>query len=203
MGKIVHFGVWIGIAFVVTCVRTMDTAVAESEITIISRAEWGARPPKSRVNMTSPVPYVIIHHSYEPDVCLNRSQCEKFVRGIQNFHMDTRGWDDIGYNFLVGGNGDVFEGRGWDVVGAQAGPDWNSRSIGICFIGNFTDKLPPKEAISAGKALILLGVEKKKVVTNYTLYGHRQVRPTECPGNEFFKLVTQWDHWKPRNYTAE
>ncbi|XP_078597485.1 peptidoglycan-recognition protein SC2-like isoform X1 [Branchiostoma floridae x Branchiostoma japonicum] len=181
----------------------LTTTSGESELTIITRAEWGARPPKSRANLTSPVPYVIIHHSYEPDVCWNRSQCEKYVRGIQNFHMDTRGWDDIGYNFLVGGNGDVFEGRGWGVKGAQAGPDWNNRSIGICFIGDFTDKLPPKEAITAGKVLIQLGVDKKKLVANYTLYGHRQVRPTECPGNEFFKLVTHWDHWEPRNYTAE
>ncbi|XP_066263796.1 peptidoglycan-recognition protein SC2-like [Branchiostoma lanceolatum] len=178
------------------------TANGESQIAIISRAEWGARPPKSRANMTSPVPYVIIHHSYEPDMCYNRSQCEEYVRGFQNFHMDTRGWDDIGYNFLVGGNGDVFEGRGWDVKGAHAGADWNGRSIGICFIGNFTDKLPPEEAITAGKMLIQLSIERNKLMANYTLYGHRQVLLRTCPGNEFYKLITEWKNWKPGNYTT-
>ncbi|XP_035661751.1 peptidoglycan-recognition protein SC1a-like [Branchiostoma floridae] len=204
----------------------------ESQITIISRAEWGARPPRSRASMTLPVPYVIIHHSYEPDVCFNRSQCEKYVQGIQNFHMDTRGWDDIGYNFLVGGNGDVFEGRGWDTRGAHnfhmdtrgwddigynflvggngdvfegrgwdtrgahAGSMWNGQSIGICFIGNFTDKLPPEKAIMAGKMLIQLSVERNKLMSNYTLYGHRQVLPRTCPGEEFYKIVTEWKHWR-------
>ncbi|XP_078621669.1 peptidoglycan-recognition protein SC2-like [Branchiostoma floridae x Branchiostoma japonicum] len=116
--------------------------------------------------------------------------------------MDTRGWDDIGYNFLVGGNGDVFEGRGWDTRGAHAGAKWNGRSIGICFIGNFTDKLPLKEAITAGKMLIQLSVERNKLMSNYTLYGHRQVLPRTCPGEEFYKIVTEWKHWKPGNYTT-
>ncbi|KAI8496611.1 peptidoglycan recognition protein [Branchiostoma belcheri] len=176
--------------------------VGDSEITVISRAEWGARPPRSRANVTSPVPYVIIHHSYDFS-CLNRSDCEEQVRLIQDFHMDSRGWDDIGYNFLVGGDGDVFEGRGWGISGAHAGPDWNGRSIGICFMGNFTDMLPSEEAITAGKMLIQLSVQRNKLMSNYTLYGHRQVLDARtCPGEEFYNLITEWEHWKPGNYTT-
>jgi len=33
----------------------------------------------------------------------------------------------------------VYEGRGWDVMGTHA-PNYNSRSIGICFIGDFRSK---------------------------------------------------------------
>ena len=33
--------------------------------------------------------------------------------------MDTKKFSDIGYNFLIGGNGDVYEGRGWDKQGAH------------------------------------------------------------------------------------
>ena len=39
------------------------------------------------------------------------------------------GWDDIGYNFLVGEDGNVYEGRGWDTVGAHAAPH-NTNSVG-------------------------------------------------------------------------
>lgn len=38
---------------------------------------------------------------------------------MQTYHMESRNWDDIGYNFMVGGDGDVYEGRGWDKQGAH------------------------------------------------------------------------------------
>jgi N-acetylmuramoyl-L-alanine amidase len=38
-------------------------------------------------------------------------------------------WDDIGYNFIVGEDGNVYEGRGWGIVGAHA-PGFNSYSLG-------------------------------------------------------------------------
>jgi N-acetylmuramoyl-L-alanine amidase len=51
--------------------------------------------------------------------------------------MDTNGWDDIGFNFVVGEDGNVYEGRGWNAVGSHAVP-YNGNSIGICVIGDFT-----------------------------------------------------------------
>jgi N-acetylmuramoyl-L-alanine amidase len=51
--------------------------------------------------------------------------------------MDANKWNDIGYNFLVGEDGNVYEGHGWDSVGAHA-LSYNPKSIGICFIGDFT-----------------------------------------------------------------
>lgn len=51
--------------------------------------------------------------------------------------MDQRGWDDIGYSFLIGEDGRVYEGRGWDRVGAHA-PQYNHVSIGVCFLGDFS-----------------------------------------------------------------
>lgn len=46
--------------------------------------------------------------------------------------MDSNGWDDIGYSFIVGEDGNVYEGRGWRRVGAHA-PNYNSNSIGFEF----------------------------------------------------------------------
>jgi peptidoglycan recognition protein len=62
------------------------------------------------------------------------------VKGFQDYHMDTNGWSDIGYNFLVGGDGNIYEGRGWIRVGAHT-PGYNINSMGICLIGNFTCEL--------------------------------------------------------------
>lgn len=53
--------------------------------------------------------------------------------------MDTKGWDDIGYNFIIGEDGNIYEGRGWGKKGAHSKP-FNSKSIGICIIGNYMSK---------------------------------------------------------------
>ena len=62
------------------------------------------------------------------------------IRGIYAYHVQTLGWDDIGYNFLVDRFGRTWEGRygGMDkaVVGAQT-LNYNSVSMGVSAIGNF------------------------------------------------------------------
>lgn len=40
------------------------------------------------------------------------------------------------YRFLIGGDGKVYEGRGFNIVGAHA-PSYNDKSIGICLLGNW------------------------------------------------------------------
>jgi N-acetylmuramoyl-L-alanine amidase len=44
---------------------------------------------------------------------------------------------DIGYHFLVGENGKVYEGRGWDRQGAHS-PGWNNDAYGNNFYPLFT-----------------------------------------------------------------
>lgn len=43
-------------------------------------------------------------------------------------------------SFLIGEDGLVYEGRGWNIKGAHAGPTWNPISIGISFMGNYMSK---------------------------------------------------------------
>jgi len=51
----------------------------------------------------------------------------------------------------------VYEGRGWDTVGAHT-YGYNSESIGIAFIGNFSYRKPSAAALNAAKQLISYGV---------------------------------------------
>lgn len=56
---------------------------------ITTRAQWGARKPKSRSTTTwAARREFIVHYSEGPT--------SQTVRQIQNFHMDGRGWSDIG-----------------------------------------------------------------------------------------------------------
>lgn len=108
--------------------------------------------------------------------------------------MESRGWDDIGYNFLVGGDGSVYIGRGWDNQGAHT-KNHNANSICIAFLGTFNDNVPPNQQLRAAQLMIEEGVELKKLDSNYKLYGHRQLTSTDSPGNALYEIIKTWPHW--------
>ncbi|KAF3428666.1 hypothetical protein E2986_14107 [Frieseomelitta varia] len=189
---------------------------------IISRSQWGARRPSSVRNLAEdPAPFVVIHHS-DSDSCITQAICQARVRSFQNHHMNNKNWADIGYNFLVGEDGNVYEGRGWGKHGSHSKP-YNSKSIGICIIGNFNriffnnththiyiyfelkflrkfieifaDHNPNAAAVKAVQDLIEYGVSLGKIQENYTLLGHRQTTQTTCPGDSLYQLIQTWPHW--------
>jgi N-acetylmuramoyl-L-alanine amidase len=147
----------------------------------VTRAEWGARPPQSTSYMGDNVPYVFIHHTAGAE-CNTTSACMSQMRGIQNYHMDSNGWADIGYSFLMGGDGNLYEGRGFNVQGAHTS-GYNSVGYGVSFIGDFTSKLPTSGAQAAYfRAVNDCLLPQQKIKTSYQMYGHRQPGVTACPG---------------------
>jgi len=143
--------------------------------------------------MTNPVTYAVIHHGASA-TCFDKASCINMVKSFQNLHMDTNGWSDIGYNFIVGEDGNVYEGRGWSTIGAHC-PAYNSDSIGISVIGNFETKLPNTLALNAVKNLIQCGVDLRKLKTAYTLKGHREGCSTACPGLTFYNHIRTWPNY--------
>lgn len=191
------------------------------KLEIISVDEWGGRQPKGVLTkLNLPVHRVIISHT-AAEGCESRvsrssssglslllkmfifsscSQdvCEARVRVVQNFHMDGWNWDHIGYNFLVGGDGLVYEGRGWDAQGAHT-LGYNVDSIGISFIGTYIKIKPTEQQLRACQLLIEEGVRLKKLVPDYRLYGHRQLSATESPGELLYAIIQKWPHWTNKN----
>ncbi len=96
---------------------------------MINRTTWNAHKPTGYTMLLSPVPYIAILHTAGKQ-CKTLDSCISIVQDIQKFHMNTKGWVDIGYNFLVGGDGYIYEGRGWNYIGSHC-KDYNSRSIGM------------------------------------------------------------------------
>jgi len=160
---------------------------------IVSRAEWGARPPTSSSFISKPIPKVFVHHT-ETGACFTQAACESIVRSIQDYHMDSNGWSDIGYNFLVGEDGNAYEGRGWDKVGAHAS-DWNSQALGISVIGSFMTSPPNNAALNVIQQLISCGTDAGDILTAYTLHGHRDGGCTDCPGDALYNIITGWPHY--------
>ncbi|XP_046564822.1 peptidoglycan-recognition protein SC2-like [Haliotis rubra] len=160
---------------------------------IVTRAQWGARAPHSVSHLSGAVKYAFIHHG-ESGTCSSQSSCSAIVRSYQNYHMDTHGWSDIGYSFLVGEDGNAYEGRGWDRIGAHT-QGYNSVGLGFCMIGNFMNHVPNSAALNTVKALIACGVSMGKIQSSYTLRGHRDMGSTDCPGTALYNLIRTWPHY--------
>ncbi|XP_033220942.1 uncharacterized protein LOC117175344 [Belonocnema kinseyi] len=169
---------------------------SSSNSNIITRSEWGAKPPKGPVDKLSknPPPFVVVHHS-ATEGCTSQAICQARVRSFQDYHINHNNWSDIGYNFLVGEDGNIYEGRGWSKRGAHS-PAYNAESIGICVIGDFTNREPNSAAIGALKELLQYGVTLGEIKSDYYLIGHRQASSTNCPGNKLYNLIKTWPHWE-------
>lgn len=171
------------------------TDILTENVRFVQRVEWGAQPPEGPINELAiiPAPYVIISHTAS-EGCNTQAECVQRVRLAQTMHIESNNWSDIGYNYLIGGDGLVYVGRGWGKEGAHSF-GFNSKSIGICFVGTFNKEVPPQRQIHALKKLIELGVNNKQIATNYKLLGHRQVSETLSPGDVLYSIIKTWDHW--------
>jgi len=178
---------------------------------IVPRADWGANEGIRRAPPTyaSELRFAIVHHTAGRND-YSRAEAAAIVRGIQLFHVNSNGWNDIGYNFLVDRFGTIYEGRygGVDrnVVGAHA-LGFNTGSVGIALLGTYGSTKPSAAAQDAIARLIAWRLDLAHVDPTSTLTftsggsekyaaevpvelravsGHRDTGSTECPGNSLY-----------------
>jgi peptidoglycan hydrolase-like protein with peptidoglycan-binding domain len=144
----------------------------DNTLYIYSRSAWGARPAKdvTTVDIGARTGFTV-HYSDGPTT--------QSVRQIQNYHMDSNGWSDIAYNFLVDSSGRIFEGRGWYVQGAHA-YGANTTHIGVCFIGEDGDATDI--ALSAIRTLYEKAVDLTGHTLAMTYHSGLPGNSTDCPG---------------------
>lgn len=165
------------------------------EFQLKSRSDWLAAPSKNPLSdLSLPASRVTIAHTATAN-CSTAAVCSSRVRSFQTYHMNSRGWDDISYNFLIGGDNYVYEGRGWHKLGACA-KGFNDDIICIAFIGTFTDIAPTDQQLEIAQQLLRFGVRLNKLKADYRLYGQRQVMTTESPGAQLYSIIKTWEHWQ-------
>lgn len=104
------------------------------------------------------------------------------------------GMSDIEYNFLVGGDGRVYEGRGWRTAGGHTF-NWNSRSLGVALVGTFTYEAPADEQLASLALLLEWGVQHGRVHAQFKLAGKCQLKRDPSPGARVMVRIRRWEHW--------
>uniref|UniRef100_A0A3B3S332 Peptidoglycan recognition protein 2 n=1 Tax=Paramormyrops kingsleyae TaxID=1676925 RepID=A0A3B3S332_9TELE len=171
---------------------------------IIPRCQWGARPYRgSPTQLSLPLAFMYIHHTHTPrQPCLSFRQCTADMRAMQRFHQDVRRWDDIGYSFVAGSDGYIYEGRGWQWRGAHT-RGHNTRGYGIAFVGDYTATLPARRSLElVRESLASCGVMAGWLTGNFTWHGHRQLVNTSCPGGALYLEIESWKQFRSRDQAA-
>lgn len=158
---------------------------------LVTRAQSGLRPPLKVFpgNLSKPStghwngPNVTVHGK----TVFDHSACAAVWRGIQAFHMDTRGWNDIAYNFGICQHGYVFEGRGLNVRnGANGTNEGNKTSHCLMMMAG-----PDNPFNVAEKSAFRDCVKYVSDHTNapYSAIGHRDWHSTDCPGDARYSWI--------------
>lgn len=149
-----------------------------------------------------PAPPVVVHNPWKPDaparkwrhiVIHHTASSAGSVESVHEAHI-KRGWDGIGYHFLIGngkgmGDGEIQPTFRWreQIHGAHAkspNNEYNEHGIGICLVGNFEETDPSSAQLESVKRLV--GVLKNEYrLTAGQVIGHRDVKATACPGKNF------------------
>jgi len=185
---------------------------------IIGRAQWGADELVRCGNrpFNEPIRAAVVHHTAESNDYQPQDSAA-IVASIYAYHTQILGWCDIAYNALVDKYGQVFEGRAGALTAPVQGDHtggFNRESWGVAMIGNFDDIAPtPIQLNTLGRLLgWRLGLDHvypKGIVTlasaggpdtNYpvdalatlpTIFSHRDVGATDCPGNVAYGLMDE------------
>jgi hypothetical protein len=185
---------------------------------IVTRARWGANEAirKGGAEYDTAVEKLVVHHTVTPN---NPSDPAGVLRSIYS-HALSSGYLDVQYNWLIDHHGRIYEGRwardyppGHVHDGESAGDrnvrgghalNHNSRTIGIAFMGTYTNSMPPARAVESLVTLLAwkcarwgidpLGASPYRNATGAVgvfpnISGHRDVRATACPGSPLYSAL--------------
>jgi hypothetical protein len=179
-------------------------AAASAQPTIYTRAQWGADEGLRRAAPAyGNIQVGFVHHTDSAN-SYTASEVPAMLRGIYAYHVQSQGWNDIGYNFLVDRFGRIWEGRfgGMDkaVVGAQT-MNYNSVSMGVSAIGNYDIAGVPQAMTDAFKRVFawkfsLTGIPATGTVVAagksfQRVSGHRDGFATACPGRYLYPKLAE------------
>jgi hypothetical protein len=191
-----------------------EAAASIGQPSFVSRAQWGADESlrDGSPDYGDTIKMGFVHHTDNSN-SYSMAGAAALVRSVYAFHTQSRGWSDIGYNFLVDKYGRIFEGRyggvARPVIGAHTG-GFNTDTFGAALLGNYTSVAPSSAQLGALQRLFAwkLGLhyvnpvgrttmtsrggtkyaEGEKVTLN-NVSGHRDAGLTSCPGQATYSRL--------------
>jgi len=102
---------------------------------------------------------------------------------IRGWHVNGRGWSDIGYHYIVRLNGDIEAGRPIERMGAGV-RGHNRDTIHVCYIGGVDEDMNPKDTRTPEQKESIIKLIKRiksKLNNKITTHGHNEFSSKACP----------------------
>ena len=161
----------------------IEETISNYDYRIVRRSSWTKQSVRSNNRILGSVNRITIHHTGEHGDIAKLPDLE-VVKRIENYHRNERKWAAIGYHFLIGRNGIVYEGRPARYQGAHTRSN-NRNNLGISMIGDFNKRKPGGVQLSALESLIN-DKRSKYNVRKRNVFGHRDLSPSVCPGKYLY-----------------
>jgi hypothetical protein len=204
-------------------VRASATNVAAGTKTgpfIRPRSDWATSDMGWRCNgspsESEDLRAMVVHHTATNTAPYAAADVPSILRGFWRYHVETRKWCDVAYNFFVDRFGVVWEGRQGGITKAILGGHtygFNSETTSVAQVGNFQQTQTPWAMTASTRQLVgwklglhgidpagtttltnrtgrtIKGVPNGGQVPVSTVTGHRDLGSTSCPGDHSYKTL--------------
>lgn len=164
----------------------------ETSIKLVPRENWFRAESK---NLTWPIKRIIVGHTAN-ESCYSEVECMLQVLQVHRNHQHL---SDIPYNFLIGGDGAIYEGRGFLYEGEHTsnsyGSSYNDIGIGVAFIGTFETNQPTSEQIEAFHEFIKYFIKEGKIVTDHKIFFHDQLAKPIIPADALLEVLEHFNQF--------
>ncbi|GEM_PF-4795375 len=159
---------------------------------VISRRDWGARDPDRKCGQDHIPKFITVHHTALPDN--DGPDPAARLRQMQAYHMDSNGWCDIGYHFVVSKSGKIYQGMSSEKRSGIHVRNHNFENIGIALIGNFEEQTLENPQLGALVKILSWAADTYKVpFRRPDIKGHREWSgaSTACPGTNTIEMLDE------------
>jgi len=169
-------------------VRQLYRGEALQKLSILPRQIWGALAARPMKHST-PLSRITVHHTSDSANIILKDD-RLFLKSIQRHHQKTNKWADIAYHFLIGRDGEIYQGRELFWQGAHV-KQHNSGNIGIALLGNYhTHQLNNNQKTALLN--LLEALRERYDISRSKVYGHTHLGKTQCPGKHTLAFLRKY-----------
>ena len=167
------------VALEVATLESLPPAIRNSEI---------AGGADMRLRIPHKITHVTLHHTGDSRPLLHADSAAFRLRGIQRWGASDRNWWDVPYHFLLGLNGEIFEGRDYRFMGETNTTYDPSGHFLISIIGNYQVQEPTPALMNSIADLMAWALDEFDLPLE-KIGGHYNYADTGCPGQHLRKYL--------------
>nr|CAD7568195.1 unnamed protein product [Timema californicum] len=165
----------------------------------VSREKWQANQPSSQWITFNATQTCVIISDTATRPCTDLSDCTTLVKEIQESHMKDYNYSDIDYSFLVGGDGRIYEGWGWENRGTHT-KSCCFNCLEVAFIGSYLNEGDrqevTKEQLKYFQKLLEIGVALSSLTRDFKILAQCRKTNTKHLGPNLVQAVKNLQHFE-------